>query len=317
MTQTKLERLIRKEALIRRLPYPLLSFCLHTFIDPYNRLRHERSRRYCGLQDAPSCLDLGSNRRSDTVFILGSGWSINNISESKWKTIKNHDSFGFNLWLRHAHVPSMYFSHVPDTRSANEMLLRCFIKLMEERAQDYKAVPKFIPFLHNDPTHKFINAIPKAWRQNLYAINTFTAVARSAQEVNREISNLLDNGWFRCNPTGPLKLFSYIGTIIQLMDLSVRMGYRRVILCGVDMSDPRYFYEDLDQYPDMAGIRSSPPTQTTHQTLKQTRGHIPIDQVVYAMNDLVFEPNEIKLYVEHAGSALYPRIPLAPPNIYD
>src|SRR4051812_41077020 len=42
---------------------------------------------------------LMSVKRTDTVFVLGSGSSINAISDAKWQTIATYDSIAFNFWL--------------------------------------------------------------------------------------------------------------------------------------------------------------------------------------------------------------------------
>src|SRR5690554_5249502 len=47
-------------------------------------------------------------KNSNILFILGSGPSINEITEDQWTHISACDSIGFNWFLVHSHVPTYY-----------------------------------------------------------------------------------------------------------------------------------------------------------------------------------------------------------------
>src|SRR5689334_17862866 len=38
-------------------------------------------------------------RRSDTVFVFGSGYSLNSITPDEWAAIARHDTFGFTAFI--------------------------------------------------------------------------------------------------------------------------------------------------------------------------------------------------------------------------
>ena len=38
-------------------------------------------------------------RRSDTVFVFGSGYSLNDITPAQWQHIAGHDTFGFTSFI--------------------------------------------------------------------------------------------------------------------------------------------------------------------------------------------------------------------------
>ena len=44
--------------------------------------------------------ELRRTRKSDTVFIFGSGYSLNDIPPEQWREIERHDTLGFN-WFVH------------------------------------------------------------------------------------------------------------------------------------------------------------------------------------------------------------------------
>jgi hypothetical protein len=56
--------------------------------------------------------DFKYKKTSDTLYILGSGPSINHLSSKCFSLIKEADSIGFNFWFAHEFVPSFYcFQH--------------------------------------------------------------------------------------------------------------------------------------------------------------------------------------------------------------
>ena len=58
--------------------------------------------------------------KHDTVFILGSGAIITELSPSQWELIRAHDSIGFNNWTMHPFVPTFYFFEPSTIRNERE-----------------------------------------------------------------------------------------------------------------------------------------------------------------------------------------------------
>src|SRR5262249_15937731 len=52
--------------------------------------------------------ELRATRKSDTVFIFGSGASLNDISTDEWRAIEAHDTMGFNWFVRETIVRCDY-----------------------------------------------------------------------------------------------------------------------------------------------------------------------------------------------------------------
>src|SRR4051812_5714569 len=96
------------KGLSKRLPYPIF---LRLFLLKWSlveRRRHRQEQKASRIESLES-IDLARYRRSDTLFILGSGPSINRISAERWQAIAQHDTVGFNFWLCHSYLPTFYF----------------------------------------------------------------------------------------------------------------------------------------------------------------------------------------------------------------
>ena len=298
-----------KDLLIDHLPYPLL-FLVYELM--FMRRVDEEFDRAMEVVDLPllETLDLSTVKSSDTVFILGSGASINRISPERWEVIRSHDSFGFNFWLFHEHIPSLYVCEAMDPAVQHlydESLIDRFHEIASERADDYVGVPKIVGDL--DPGRAVpVAALPERWRENLYAAPAQFALARSRDEIEWAMKRFEQRGLFEASPHLK-RLFKYRATLSKLIGLALCMGYEHIVLCGIDLNTTGYYYQDQELYPHVRPLQSSPRTKV-HATLADFPRQVPIDQVVYAMNELLVRPRGAKLYIEHIGSALHPALPL-------
>src|ERR1035441_1165666 len=106
--RSKIEfQLTMLKTLAKKLPHPLL-LRIHHYYDLHRK--SILARAVSVRTDLPllETLDLSRIKTSDTVFVLGSGWSINEIGDERWKVIGRHDSIAMNFWPAHALVPRIY-----------------------------------------------------------------------------------------------------------------------------------------------------------------------------------------------------------------
>lgn len=287
-------------------PHPLL---LAEYFGWWGIQELKRRRRGLGRSFAPAPENLADLKTSDTVFILGSGWSINGITEAGWETISECDSFGFNYWIAHPHVPSLYFFEAIDPVQPDEVCadlisrsLPLFAQIVHDRAEDYRGVPKLLTDYTPARAHS-LEMLPEAWLEEVSAIRTAPAFARTGAEFKTALKALEAGGVF---DRQDLKyVLKYRATIVMLVSLAARMGYRRIVLCGIDMTDPRYFYE-TDDYPLLAGFRSSPPGPT-HPTIEEIPMMANVPECLDAMEHVILKPRGLELFVENRSSALHPR----------
>ena len=293
------------------LPFLVLTrlyylYCLFLF---FPRTELNRRRAKLPLLNA---VNLFTYKSSDVLFILGSGSSINKISQDRWMAISNADTIGLNFWPYHRFVPKIYFYEStpagwpPDAE---------YLRLIAIRAHDYVNTLKITTDMVQ-PGHLHIFDYPDLWMKNHYAAFTVPAAARTDQEFGRALQYLISKGLFR-QRNRVLFLFKHCGTISTLVSLGAIMNYKKIVLCGVDLKDSYYFYQDRLLYPDSANMEFTPkgsahPTMTRHSW-----GNVPINVVLSSMKKKILQPNGIELYVEHTDSALWPEVPVAPQELYD
>lgn len=246
----------------------------------------------------------GFERGSDTLFILGSGYSINELSDEMLKQIATHDSFGFNFWPIHPLVPSLYFCEVinPELNEISRDAYHRFQGLAESRP-DYSQVPKLISDV-NQQTQFHWKIFPESWHSELYSLQTFPIFARNEEEVATALRILLRAGFFRQTRV----VLKYRATVVMLVALGYALGYRRIVLCGFDITDTRYFYhhEKYREWNDF--VSSTPGAVHATATVKPMMATVP--ETLSALEKVVLKPSGCEILLASSSSALHPRFPV-------
>jgi hypothetical protein len=297
--------------LLHKLSYPLFLRAYYLKYLLYELQREEYCRRKLGIRRFTD-LDLRSVKRSNTLFILASGSSINKISPARWDAIARHDSIGFNFWPIHPFVPNMYFMEAISTDHPHEMF-GVFSRIARQRAQDYSWVIKVVTDLHYAlPARRFAGS--EEFLGPWYTLYTFPVAASTQAEFAYGLSYLRSKGLFdaadRIN-----SVFKQASTLSSAIALAIRMRYRTIVLCGVDLDHSEYFYQDAALYPKTASLEFSPRHQP-HATNSPMPWRITIEAVILEMKRQILDPTGVQLYVENRSSALWPRIAEAPASLF-
>jgi len=301
------------KSLAKRLPHPLLCRLYH-----HIRLRAQAALAAAAASRAGLPLlesaDLSHWKTSDTLFILGSAWSINQIADERWQIIRMHDSVGINFWPAHPFVPRFFQFEdiVYDDHPAMYDALR---SLLERRSEVYANTLKIITEVNPIGSRQTVFELPKAMKKNMYVGFSMPVVARNEEELRAGIQYMRSIGAF--SPHARVAwLFKYGGSVIAMMTLAVIMGYKRIILCGVDLNRQDYFYQDNTRYPECAEWEFVS-RREAHRTTRRLPWLVPAQSAVYILKELILDPQNIELLVENRVSALYPRVPLASEALFE
>lgn len=298
--------------LVKQLPHPLLLRLYHAYYLRQQRVLSVKLARAVKLPLLQE-LQLSQLKRSDTVFILGSGWSINEITSERWDTIGRHDTIGFNFWPVHPFVPRIFvFENL--CADIQQDLYRAFFSVIERRASDYLQTVKIVTEPHPQSRRQIVHELPPAFRKNLYVGYTAPLTARNREELEAGMRYLCANGVFKPGDRAEW-LFKYGGSVIAMLSLAVRMHYRQIILCGIDLGKQDYFYHDRERYPESADWEFAP-RKDIHLTARRLPWLVPAQEVIGLFKRAVLDPAGVKLFVENRSSTLFPDIPTASPHTW-
>lgn len=294
----------------KRLPHPLLMRSYHYWHMSRHRSATQRAARHIAIPMLDT-LDLGTVKTSDTLFVLGSGPSINDISPKRWADIAKDDSVAFNFWPFHPFVPRMYFfesiSYDDAENNCTPEMFKNFRQMLSDRAEAYRDVVKVITDVGLHQSRQLIWELPETWKPNLFAAYTVPVLARTTDELTAGVRYLSRHRAF-CLACRIEWFFKYCGTLSAMITLGARMNYRRIVLCGVDMGKQVYFFQDPTHFPLQAHLEFVPRNRP-HQTAVGGTWMVSMQEVVAILMQEVLEPAGIELYLESSSSALAGLVP--------
>ena len=246
-------------------------------------------------------------KKSDRLYILGSGPSINDIETRQWDVISEHDSFAFNMFLAHPFVPTYY--HMELVAHHAELFKECYLA----KSAEFKARPMILN-MRKIPGDK--DAGDFNYIENLYVSipTVFGGEGMNSREVFRHYY------LFRDYEKENL-LVHYRASLMIAVSFAILMGYKEIILAGVDMYSRDYFFYDENMYNDFvatkirdnrlkeeAALSAGNSIGTIHRIADPTRSSssLPVDKALLLLNDIVLKPKGINLYLLSEKTLLYP-----------
>lgn len=190
------------------------------------RDRTSGRRRYPRLDES----QVRAARRSDTVFVFGSGSSLNDVTEAEWESIAAHDTFGFNAFYQQDWVRTDF--HLLRGGVYGELRWRVHANEVSDRLRANSRFAGTIFLLQEDYFGYFANQLvghgllPPGARVFRY---------RTAREPGPPTRSFAEG--VRHSP----------GTLADAVNCAYLLGWREIVLAGVDLYDSRYFFLEPDE----------------------------------------------------------------------
>lgn len=242
------------------------------------------------------------NKTSDTLFILGSGPSINELDEGFFEHVSQHDSIGFNYWFLHPFVPRFYL-YQPD-RAGGPMT-----SMFYDRHPDYKHVPFILRGSGIAEGLLDLNSHELAPLKEMecYFLNEYPIHSKCSLDVLKLIEYVHLLGMME---HGKISKFvpKWRGSLGLLISFAYQMGYKTIVLCGVDMQDNSHFY-DSDGYKAAQDKYKLPKSDIVAMTDRNHSANT-VPDYIYALRDWMGQQAGVKIYLAHPQSVLHPELQL-------
>lgn len=248
-----------------------------------------------------------SHKSSDTAVILGSGPSIAQINSDRWDNLMQFDTFGFNQWVAHWYAPKFYIFQSEERYNRYVATL----KLFEMKQQEYKNTifllrrNKFTQDIDLSQTQlSWIDIDKTFWLSEL----PFQArIKINPGDVFKFVESLgfLDFG----RPTNIIPKMGAGGSLSLCLNIAYQMGYKKIILCGIDLRTPGHFWDDKDLKSEISGVKLVKPSQSGIERLtsRYTIGNSMLDWIDGFVS-FSGKNAGVKVFVENKSSALYPKL---------
>ena len=188
-------------------------------------IRERRNRNaYRVLNEA----ELIASRKSDTVFIFGSGYSLNDIPAEEWRHFEEHDTLGlsgfvYQKWIRVDYHLIRGWVEAKEGALKWEAHSQAFANVLN--ANEY--FKDTILILQGEYLAQFTNSLIGCGHirpgTRIFRYRT----ARGAKTPTRRFKDGLAHA---------------VGTLSDAVNFAYCMGWKKLVLVGVDLYDSRYFW---------------------------------------------------------------------------
>jgi len=238
------------------------------------RLDRAKRKTYHAIGEA----ELRGRRRSDTVFICGTGSSLHDITADEWARIAEHDVFSFRDFPRQRSVRA-------DFHMTGEI----------DVVEDYAAAINGNP-LYAETVFLIQEGLKADMANHLIGERHLKADAPVYRYRRRARGKMVP----------PSESFAEGivhggGSVVSAVNIALILGWKRIVLVGVDLYDHRYFYMPPDQtrIAEKAGV--------THDMPFANGDHI-VAQL--GMWDAAMRPRGVRLFAYNPRSLLTRHLPV-------
>lgn len=238
---------------------------------------------------------LMKHKKSDTIFVLGSGFSINDLDDEEIEFIENNDTFAFNGFLEHYNKMRIDFflareflgynnELTPDEMRKNGM----YDSYFADKSNKLKTASKTIFFLQHELA--------------AYTANNILAnkMIKKTRKIITFKNHFLRKFYY---PTSSIKkLVHYSGTISDVVHACYAMKYKHIVLVGVDLYDRNHFWLPYNKTSNIDAQRGANAKQihnTANPTIK-----------MFEKWQKFFIKKKVKLYVYNPKSLLNTILPI-------
>ena len=156
------------------------------------------------------------------------------------------------------------------------------------------------------PSKISFDRIPQNLKKNIYLSRDFDIPSKGNDKLMMEYLLELKKTK-RIFPANKIRyIYSITASLSYAAFFSLAMGYKKIVFCGVDLSDSLYFYEEQSEYYKNKGIfvPKSMQNSGTHSTEARSKSKIPISHVLKCIYDFFSKEYGFEFYVANNSGAM-------------
>lgn len=234
--------------------------------------------------------ELRATRKSTTMFIFGSGYSINAISPAEWEHFEQHDTVSFNLFVHQDRVRIDYH------------LIREIGNISGDPRVFMPEVNEYVNLIHHNPRYAdAILVVQEGW----HAIGGNHVVGMKLLPQQARLFRFRNRSRGIYGPPSPSFSKGLVhgpAALVDCVNFAYILGWKRIVLVGVDLYDRRYFWLDSDETRNIDQRR-----RASHQDRHNTANAI---IPFMAQWRELFSNEGVELYVYNPRSLLAQELPI-------
>lgn len=205
----------------------------------------------------------GPKLSSDAFFILGSGSSIEDLSEVNFREISRNRSVGINNWGLHPFVPDIYsFESMPLVGDGRDFPRALALLNRKDIILKHPALLVLRPKTKLEIAH--LAQVPATLRNNLFFYGRISPATRDTKNLLGDVACFFRH----IAPRYPGVVLDSGASIVRMMSVGILLGFRHFVFAGVDLNHTEYFWERNSSYllarglPGLANNQAGPHHET-------------------------------------------------------
>lgn len=177
-------------------------------------------------------IDSHNIKKSDTLYIIGTGGSINDISNDEWNEIKKHDSIGLNFFFIHDFKPTLYMVELNHTSLMIDLMEKKLFNVTNE-------TPVYVNIQHvlRCSSYEKVFSIDNAIKPNAFYYSPAYCLLPQDEVLCAEIAPLLLRTYYH------KWLLNNSSNLDTAICMAYQRGYKNIKLVGVDLDNNKYFWD--------------------------------------------------------------------------
>ena len=249
-------------------------------------------------------------KENSTLFLLGSGESVEEVTADQWDFVGRSTSVGINSWAVHDFVPDAYsFEEVKDGGYTD---VSSTLSVLLSRPEVLSHRPRIVMLRpHASTPASRVVDIPSDLRSEVRLYGRTTLFTRDAKNLPQDLERVLISMVRNKVPAG-ISLDAGM-SVSRLISLGARAGFQRIVLVGVDLNSPRYFFDVNTEYWDRRKVAPFNPwlnRGAVHDTEGTTTRSFPASVIIPALSSAVQSVTGTEVFVSSESSALSSSLPV-------
>lgn len=244
-----------------------------------------------------------SKKKSDTLFILAAGQSINNLSEKDFNIISEHDSIAINGFGCHGFIPNFYSFELEF--QMNRSAPKIFIDMCKHIIKNIKKYEKttFI-FRQNRIGDKDVDDFVREIlsKGNSYWNVYDTIPGKTIKEYESYLLWYKKIGLFKANDFFPNKSSS----LSWIISMAYQMRYKNIVFCGVDLFGD-HFYNNSKELDNRTFQENK---SNLHRTGSVTQNGVAVQDIIKIWQKHLFNDFGSNLFTSSNYSLLAEFLPV-------
>ena len=244
---------------------------------------------------------------SETLFILGSGWSVNELTDGMLQHIGDHQSVGINFWFFHDFVPSAFSFDAGKVPEGEEDRVRATLRVMGGlfgRKEVRASKPRILYLRPAQLDPDYLVPCPRELGDSSWVSARANLLSKDPGSLEADLRVLAKRAVWGKLPSGVLP--DNGSSVVRLIFLALAQGFKDIVLVGIDLDTRPHFWfapQYLERYPEYVALFPQPDDEP-HGTTERANRALGNLEFLSIMSKVFTELGLAKLWVASPSSHL-------------